>query len=318
MINTGSKLVLVDSGAGDFFGPKSGGRLVANLKASGYRPDQIDAVLLTHIHGDHSGGLTVGGKVIFPNATVYVNEREKDYWLSSVEEAKAPPEKKSTFSHAHAVIDPYIEKGRLKTFAGETELFPGIRTWPHPGHTPGHTFYVVESRGQKLVLMGDTVHAKEVQFPRPEITISFDHDSTAAAAQRKQFFEDACRQGLLGRRGPHLLPGWAISAATARASPGSRRRTGSPTDRAESVGDSGHRSTRPAAPLERQRPPRMRVGAEPIGLEPMAGHRDAHRGVPCSRVPHHSAVGAQAHENGSSTAEFRDAQTLRGHPGTIP
>jgi glyoxylase-like metal-dependent hydrolase (beta-lactamase superfamily II) len=79
LINTGSTLILIDSGAGEFSGPKSGGRLRANLMASGYRPEQIGAVLLTHIHGDHTGGLTVGGQVAFPNAVVYVNEREGDY-----------------------------------------------------------------------------------------------------------------------------------------------------------------------------------------------------------------------------------------------
>src|SRR4051812_8660818 len=193
LINTGSKLVLVDSGAGDLFGPKSGGRLVANLKASGYRPEQVNAVLLTHIHGDHSARLTIGGKIVFPNATVHVNEHERDHWLSSAEAARAP-EKKVYSARAHAALDPYIENGRLKTFDGEAELFPGIRTWPHPGHTPGHTCYVVESKGQKLVLLGDTVHATQVQFPRPDITIAYDVDSPAAAARRKKIFEDASEE----------------------------------------------------------------------------------------------------------------------------
>jgi glyoxylase-like metal-dependent hydrolase (beta-lactamase superfamily II) len=195
LINSGSRLVLVDTGAGRLFGPKSGGRLVANLKAAGYRPGQIGAVLLTHIHADHSGGLTVGGEVVFPNAVVYVNEHEKDYWLDSSEAAKAPAEKKASFTQAHEALDPYVRSDRLKAFDGKVELFPGISTLPVPGHTPGHTYYVVESKGQKLVLLGDTVHAAEVQFPRPSITIRYDVDARAAAAQREKIFADAAEEG---------------------------------------------------------------------------------------------------------------------------
>ncbi len=195
LINTGPKLVLIDAGAGTLFGPKVAGRLVTNLEAAGYRPDQVDAVLLTHLHGDHSPGLTVGGKVVFPNATVYVNGREEEFWLSEAEAAKAPADRKPSFAQAREAIGPYLQAGRLKTFEGEAELFPGIRAWPRPGHTPGHTFYAVESRGQKLVLLGDTVHAAQVQFPRPDITIGYDVDPKAAADRRKRIFADASEEG---------------------------------------------------------------------------------------------------------------------------
>ncbi|PTL78896.1 MBL fold metallo-hydrolase [Vitiosangium sp. GDMCC 1.1324] len=194
LINTGSKLVLVDCGAGELFGP-SLNKLVPNLRAAGYQPEQIDAVLITHLHSDHVGGLTVGGKLIFPNATVHVDKRDADYWLSTANMDKAPADKKSLFQGAMASLNPYIAADKLKTFEGDTELFPGIRAIPTPGHTPGHSFYAVESNGQKLVLWGDVMHVAAVQFPQPSVTIQFDSDSKEAAAQRKKAYADAAKQG---------------------------------------------------------------------------------------------------------------------------
>ena len=195
LIHTGERLILVDAGAGRLFGPGSGGRLVANLRASGYEPEQVDAILLTHIHGDHSYGLTVDGVPIFPRAEIHVNRLDLDFWLSPTEAAKAPAEKKPYFEQAHQALDPYIKAGRIKPFDGAVELFPGITTRPAPGHTPGHTHYVVASRGEKLVLIGDAVHAAEVQFPRPSTTVQYDVDPPTAARQRIKIFKEASAQG---------------------------------------------------------------------------------------------------------------------------
>ncbi|WP_395833052.1 MBL fold metallo-hydrolase [Archangium violaceum] len=194
LINTGSKLVLVDTGTGEFLGP-SLNKLVPNLRAAGYEPEQIDAVLLTHIHTDHSGGLTVGGKQIFPKALVYADKREVDFWLNADNMEKAPADKKPRFQEARIALDSYVAAGRLKTFEGDTELFPGIRSIASPGHTPGHSFYSVESKGQKLVLWGDVMHVAAVQFPEPSVTIQYDVDSKAAAAQRAKAYADAAKQG---------------------------------------------------------------------------------------------------------------------------
>ncbi len=194
LIHTGDHLILVDAGAGRAFGPKFGGRLIANLRAAGYQPEQVDAVLLTHIHGDHSMGLTVDGARVFPNADVYVNRVERDFRLSPDEAAKASPGDKHYFEEAHQALDLYIKASRIKVFDGAVELFPGIATRPAPGHTPGHTFFVVESRGQKLVLIGDTVHAAEVQFPRPSTTIQYDVDPSGAARRRLATFQEAADQ----------------------------------------------------------------------------------------------------------------------------
>jgi glyoxylase-like metal-dependent hydrolase (beta-lactamase superfamily II) len=195
LINTGSKLILVDTGAGELFGA-SAGKLVANMRAAGYEPEQVDAILLTHIHADHSGGLSIGGKRVFPNAVVYVDKHDPDFWLSAAEEAKNPA-KKTTFAQSHATVDPYVKAGKLHPFDGSTELFPGIRSVPAHGHTLGHTAYMVESNGQKLLLWGDTIHLAEVQFADPDVSIEYDVDRTAAIASRKALLAQAASEGIL-------------------------------------------------------------------------------------------------------------------------
>ncbi|WP_224368964.1 MBL fold metallo-hydrolase [Hyalangium versicolor] len=194
LINTGTKLVLVDTGAGSLFGP-SVGKLQANLKAAGYQPEQIDDVVITHLHPDHLGGLTAGDKRAFPNAVLHVAKADSDFFLSADNLNKAPAEAKPGFQQATAAIAPYTAADKFKPFEGDTELVPGIKTLASPGHTPGHTLYAVESKGQKLVLWGDLMHVAAVQFPDPSATVQFDSDSKAAAAQRKKAYADAAKQG---------------------------------------------------------------------------------------------------------------------------
>ena len=194
LINTGSALLLVDTGAGTFFGPTVG-KVITHLKAAGYQPEQVDAVLITHLHSDHSGGLVAGDKPAFPNAVVHVDKAEADYWLNTDNMNKAPEQLRPMFQQAMAALKPYSAAGKLKTFEGDTELVPGIKALANPGHTPGHRLYAVESKGQKLVLWGDLMHVAAVQFPEPSVTIQFDSDSKAALAQRKKAFAEAAKQG---------------------------------------------------------------------------------------------------------------------------
>ncbi len=194
LINTGSKLVLIDAGAGTFFGPTVG-KLMANLKASGYQPEQVDEIYITHMHADHVGGLVAGSQIAFPNAIVRADQREADFWLSKAKMDAAPKEAKQVFEGAMASINPYAAAGKLKPFNGNTELIPGINAMATYGHTPGHTVYLVESKGQRLVLWVDLMHSAAVQFPEPAVTIKFDTDSKAAAAQRKAQYADAAKRG---------------------------------------------------------------------------------------------------------------------------
>jgi glyoxylase-like metal-dependent hydrolase (beta-lactamase superfamily II) len=194
LINTGSQLVLVDTGAAGLFGPTLG-QLMGNLKAAGYQPEQVDAVVITHMHADHVGGLMAGTQRAFPNATVHADQHDADFWLSQANLDKAPAESKGFFQGAMASLNPYVAAGKFKAFNGDTDLVPGIRALASRGHTPGHSTYVVESQGEKLVLWGDLMHVAAVQFAQPSVTITFDSDSKAAAAQRQKAFADAAKNG---------------------------------------------------------------------------------------------------------------------------
>ena len=198
LVNTGGKLVLIDTGAGDSFKPPvvaRAGRLQERLRNAGYTPEQVDAVLLTHIHGDHSGGLSLNGKALFPNAQVYVDQRDAAFWLDQRNRATAAAGQQHGFDEAQAMLGPYVKAGRLKTFDGATEIVPGVRARPAYGHTPGHSLYEVESHGQKLLLIGDLLHAASVQLPHPDVTIKFDVDSSQARVQRRSALADAAREG---------------------------------------------------------------------------------------------------------------------------
>lgn len=194
LVNTGGKLVLVDAGAGGLFGPTLG-KLVANLKAAGYQPEQVDEVYITHLHPDHVGGLAADGKVVFPNAVVRADQRDVDFWLSTANMEAAPKESKGFFQGAMASLKPYMDAGKFKPITEDGELVPGIRAVATYGHTKGHRNYVVESQGQKLVLWGDLMHVAAVQFATPAVTIQFDTDSKAALAQRRKAFAEAAKQG---------------------------------------------------------------------------------------------------------------------------
>jgi glyoxylase-like metal-dependent hydrolase (beta-lactamase superfamily II) len=215
VINTGSKLVMVDTGAGVLFGPTLG-KFMANLKAAGYQPGQIDEIYLTHMHGDHVGGLVSDGKIAFPNATVHASKADADFWLSQANMDKATEDNKGTFKGAMASLNPYIQAGKFKTFTGNTALVPGVSAVATPGHTPGHTSYMVESGGQKIMLVGDLVHVAAVQMENPSVTINFDSDKKAAAASRKKAFDAAAKGGyLIG--GAHLqFPGVGYLATSGK------------------------------------------------------------------------------------------------------
>ncbi len=208
LVNTGKQLILVDAGSGTWYGGGALGHLVGNLRSAGYTPEEVDLVLVTHLHSDHVGGFTTqDGKRVFPNAEVYVAKAESDFWLSPEIAAKAPKDAQPFFQSAQAIAAPYIKAGKWHTFSGSETIVDGMQLVPLLGHTPGHTGYQFSSKGQKILFWGDTIHAQRVQLQHPEVTVVFDIDPTAAAATRNQLLPKLASEDVL-IAGPHMsFPG---------------------------------------------------------------------------------------------------------------
>lgn len=190
LVNTGDRLVLIDAGTGTYMGP-SLGKLAANIEASGYKVDDIDDVVLTHIHTDHSGGLVSNGKRSFPNATLRVNEREAKFWLSADNANGATGIVKQQFAEADQCVTPYVKAGKFETFADNAAPVPGLGSILYAGHTPGHSAITLESEGNKILFWGDITHGDILQFDEPGVAIEFDIDQKAAVAARDIAFKQA-------------------------------------------------------------------------------------------------------------------------------
>lgn len=186
-IQNGNRLALVETGSGATLG-KTLGRLQGNLAAAGIDAARIDTVLLTHMHPDHSNGLTdAEGRAAFPAAELRMHEDELAYWRDDdAAFAAANERRRFYFQTARAQLPVY--RDRISLFRSG-EVFPGVVAMPIPGHTPGHTAYVISSGGESLMIWGDIVHVPEVQIPRPEAGIAFDVDPAAAAAMRRRVLD---------------------------------------------------------------------------------------------------------------------------------
>ena len=195
LINTGEKLILVDSGARDLFGPNAG-LLPSNLAAIGVKPEDIDQVLITHVHPDHVAGLyTPDGKITVPNAEVFVDEADLNFWISESAQGQAIDMSKPWFDIARQWKTIY--DGRIATFKGETDLGNGISSFPLPGHTPGHSGIRVESEGETLLILGDAVISAAVQFANPDASAIWDTNAEDGKKSRRTIFELAAKDRTL-------------------------------------------------------------------------------------------------------------------------
>jgi len=187
LIRNGDNTILIDAGFGR--------NLFDNIQSLKTSADKVNIVLLTHMHGDHIGGLLKDGKTTFPNAQVYLPQPEYDYWTSDVEMNRMPENRRGSFLSARSVIAAYKDKLHLfvpseaDVVADAKEIVPGIKAIAAYGHTPGHTGYLLESAGYSLLVWGDLTHAMAIQMPHPEVAITYDVDPVKAVAYRKKILD---------------------------------------------------------------------------------------------------------------------------------
>lgn len=193
LVNTGNKLVLFDTGSGAFMG-NSLGKLSHALSESGYEPEQVDDIYITHLHPDHIGGLIHNNQPVFKNATLWIEKKEADYWLDKKNIAKEADINRPFFTQAIQAISPYIKIGKVK-FYSQTHLDNGISVLDSGGHTPGHVFYKITSDGKSLFIVGDLLHVGDVQMANPTVGIRFDTSPKEATKTRLNYFQRFAGEG---------------------------------------------------------------------------------------------------------------------------
>jgi glyoxylase-like metal-dependent hydrolase (beta-lactamase superfamily II) len=186
VINDGKKLTLLDTGNGNSGAPTSGSWM-ANFRAAGFTPEQVDTVVISHFHGDHINGLRLKeGNAVFTNAEVMVPEPEWAFWMDDTRAAAAPDPMKPAFNNVRRVFAPI--QAQVKRYRPGTEVVPGIMSIAAHGHTPGHTVFNI---GGKLLALADTANNPVLFVTNPGWHAVFDMDGAAAEATRRKLLDMA-------------------------------------------------------------------------------------------------------------------------------
>jgi glyoxylase-like metal-dependent hydrolase (beta-lactamase superfamily II) len=201
VVNTGGKLVLIDTGYGPTVGAQANstaGLLVSNLAAAGIEPGAIDTVIISHYHGDHVDGLLAGeNKPTFPNAEIKVPAVEHKFWMDDGEMSRAPKGRmEGLFKNNRRVFSGEVLK-RVSTYEANKEVAPGITAMATPGHTPGHTSYVIASGTSKVYVQSDVTNNPVLFVRNPDWHLVFDQDPKLAQETRHKVYDMLAAEKML-------------------------------------------------------------------------------------------------------------------------
>ena len=192
VVNTGTRLVVIDTGTGEAnFAQSKGaaGQFHRNLQASGLKSADVDTVIISHFHGDHVNGLlTADGKPAFPNAEILVPRIEWAFWMDDGEMSRAPKGRmEGLFKNNRRVFDALGRK--VTPYEWDKEVVPGITAVGTPGHTPGHTSYVVASGDARVFVQSDVTNVPVLFARNPGWHLNFDQDGPMAEATRRRVYD---------------------------------------------------------------------------------------------------------------------------------
>ncbi len=198
LFNTGGKLVLIDCGSGSTPNPNVG-HLMANLKAAGVEAKDVDMVIMSHLHPDHTNGIKAAdGSLAFPNAEIKVPAADWAFWMSDENAAKAEsnPMMKNYFANVRRVYTG-VPADRVTKYEWGKEVAPGITSIDANGHTPGHTAFAVASGNARILVQSDVTNIPEFFLRNPDWHVAFDIDPVKAVETRRKFYDMASAEKAL-------------------------------------------------------------------------------------------------------------------------